>query len=289
MEKLLAEIIFQQLDEQTGTWLKEKGIAVKTESTANQLYLSFAVLPRKTGKHIVALSPEQGKSIETDASGFAIKEWSIDRLSRVWLLLQINSSDKEVYFRKIEQLFLTAEMNELVALYSALPLLAYPESWKHRCTEGIRSNIAIVLEAIMYENPYPEKWLDENEWNQMVLKAFFTDKNIDRITGIDRRANASLANTLFDYAHERWQAGRKVNPQLWRLVRKFINQETFADLQKLYNEGNGVEKKAAVLACSQSEFEPAKQFANQAPEIIIVKTQTTWSSLITEALQHSNN
>jgi hypothetical protein len=289
MEKLLAEIIFQQLDEPTGSWLKEKAIAIHSETAANQLYQSFAMLPRKTGKHPITISTAQEKELSASLPGFSVSGWSIDRLSRVWLLQQINSTDQATFTRKIEQLFLTAEMNELVALYSSLPLLAYPESWKHRCTEGIRSNIALVLEAIMYENPYPEKWLDEGEWNQMVLKAFFTDKNIDRITGIDRRANLALANTLFDYAHERWQAGRNVNPQLWRLVQKFISQDSFADLQKLYKEGNAVEKKAAILACSQSEFEPAKQFAEQAPEISIVKTQTTWSSLITEALQHSNN
>ena len=63
-------------------------------------------------------------------------------------------------------------MNELVALYSALPLLAYPEAWVHRCTEGIRSNIGPVLEAIMIANPYPSENLSEAAWNQVVLKAF---------------------------------------------------------------------------------------------------------------------
>ena len=289
MEKLLADVLFQQLDKSIADWLKEKAEAVKVESAATHLNMAFTIMPRKTGKQIIAIASNQQRSIQASMAGFSIKEWSIDRLSRVWLLLQVNDSDKAIYIQKIEQLFLTAEMNELVALYSALPLLSYPDAWKHRCTEGIRSNIALVLEAIMYENPYPAEWLDENEWNQMVLKAFFTDKNIDRITGIDKRANRRLAATLLDYAHERWQAGRKVNPQLWRLVGKFINQESFGDLQKVYHEGNITEKKAAVLACFQSEYAPAREFANEVSESVSITEDTSWNSLINEPLEHSNN
>jgi hypothetical protein len=84
--------------------------------------------------------------------GFSFQHWTIDRLSRVWLLMQLVSDDKANYISRIENLFLQAEMNEQVALYSSLPLLAYPESWKLRCAEGIRSNIGTVLGAIMYHN-----------------------------------------------------------------------------------------------------------------------------------------
>jgi hypothetical protein len=75
----------------------------------------------------------------------------------------------------------------------------------------------------MYENPYPSKHLDEPAWNQMVLKAFFTEKNVERITGLDERANERLASILVDYAQERQSAHRTVNPQLWRLVEKFVD------------------------------------------------------------------
>ena len=289
MEKLLAEVLFQQLDATTKDWLIEKAAAIRTESAASNLNLAFTVVPRKTGKQTISISGSQEEAIANAGGGSSVRGWTIDRLARTWLLLQVDASDKTAYIQKIEQLFLTAEMNELVALYSSLPLFKYPEAWKHRCTEGIRSNIAVVLEAIMYENPYPEKWLDESEWNQMVLKAFFTDKNINRIQGIDRRANQRLAATLFDYAHERWQAGRKVNPFLWRLVGKFIDQETFGDLQKLYNEGTVIEKKAAVLACSESLYPPAKKFADTAPESALMNGQTSWSNLMNESLRPSNN
>jgi hypothetical protein len=182
-------------------------------------------------------------------------------------------------------------MNELVALYSSLPFLAYPEAWKFRCTEGIRSNIATVLEAIMYDNPYPAGYLDEPAWNQMVLKAFFTEKNVDRISGLDERANKNLANILVDYAHERWAAHRSVDPQLWRLVGKFIDEQNFPDIQKLYADGALPEKKAAALACFETDFAPAKNLLGGVPGLYsaIVEKKLTWTTLAREIKNFSSN
>lgn len=223
IEHVLAEIIRQHADEDQWNWIREKS------SFPTQLNMTFSAIPRKMGKKAITVTPEQDSQIITLCPGFSVNGWTIDRLSRVWLLTQLNSEDKENYIKTIEALYSAAEMNELVALYSSLPLLAYPEAWTFRCTEGIRSNIGTVLEAIMYENPYPSKYLDEPAWNQMILKAFFTDKNVERIIGLDERANKRLATILIDYAHERQAAHRTVNPQLWRLVDKFADVNSITE------------------------------------------------------------
>ena len=157
----------------------------------------------------------------------------MDRLCRVWLLLHINSSDKDKYFHTIENLFLAAEMHEQVALYSALPVLAYPQHWRKRCAEGIRSNIGDVLLSIMCHNTYPSEQLDDAAWNQMVLKAFFTEKPVHQIIGLDERANKELSMILSDYAHERWAAHRTVNPLLWRCAGAFIDENLFSDMERV--------------------------------------------------------
>jgi len=215
-------------------------------------------MPRKTGKKIIYLSPEQAKEIESIQKGLTIQHWSIDRLARVYLLLMLDASDKTSYIQQIENLFLSAEMNELVALYSSLPVLAYPDAWKKRCAEGIRSNIGTVLESIICDNPYPSENLDEAAWNQLVLKAFFTEKPVERIIGLNERGNQNLANTLSDYAHERWAAGRPVHPQLWRCVSRFINEKIFPDIERIAYSTNTSERKAAAWACAESTYVPAK-------------------------------
>lgn len=240
------------------SWLAEK----------RALNTSFVLLPRKTGKAIINITPEQSEQLFAIISGFTIDGWSADRLGRAYLLLNLDSSDQKEYFRSIEALFLAAEIGELVALYSTLPLLAYPEIWVKRCSEGIRSNIGSVLEAIMYQNPYPANNLDQSAWNQLVLKAFFTDKEVGKIIGIDTRANKDLAYILSDYAHERWAAKRQVNPNLWRLVGKFIDDKLFEDIKRLFDDGNLVDRKAGALAIDRSAYEPAKTLLNKYPELV---------------------
>jgi hypothetical protein len=204
--------------------------------------------------------------------------------------MHLDPSDQDKYFKTIENLFLAAEVSELVALYSSLPVLAWPELWKMRCAEGVRSNIGLVLEAIMYHNPYPEKYLDEKAWNQLILKAFFTSKDMIQIPGIDHRANAELALTLTDYAHERWAAKRKINPFLWRFTSKFLDADLLDDLKKVLFEGSLREKQAAALTLVQSGSESALDLLKSYPELLhaIQKNELDWANLASDAENSSN-
>ncbi len=182
----------------------------------------------------------------------------------------------------MENLFLAAEMNEFVALYSSLPVLQYPESFgTAAATEGIRSNIGIVLEAIICNNPYPSEQLSDAAWNQLVMKAFFTDKPIHKIIGLDQRANKELSNMLSDYANERWAASRTVNPQLWRCVGKFIDEKNFPGIQRIYNSPDAIEREAAALACYESDYPAAKELLNQNNSLKsqIESGQLSWDTL----------
>ena len=277
----IESVIRQNLNEESWNWLTDKAGQVRKEKNASALHEAFALISKKTGNKKVETNTPAQTVTGMEPGEIYTRDWPIDRLSRVWLIMQIDPSDKKSYLAKTGNLFSGASMNELVALYSALPILAYPQDWKMRCAEGIRSNIGTVLEAIMYENAYPFHFLDEANFNQMVLKAFFTEKNVDRIIGIDQRANGELAHILFDYAHERWAAGRAVNPQLWRLTGRYINDANFPDLQRLWNNGSEKEKKAAVLACSQSEYEPARLLWEEGGDIKkeIAERRINWHNL----------
>lgn len=262
MSELLLNIIRNNVDESKLTWLFKA-------ASAEEIYKlgqAFVMLPRKIGKSFLHISEIQKKQLEELNLGY-ITTWNIDRLARVWLLGFQSFADAQKSHPVIENLFLAAEVNEAVALYSALPFLNEPESWVKRCAEGIRSNIGSVLEAIMENNPYPSKYLDEAAWNQLVLKAFFTEKDINKINGLDERANERLALTLSDYARERYAAGRKINPQLWRLAGPFINNQIFEAIKIGLNNQDKEEHKAIALAISTSDYEPAKVYISQIPEL----------------------
>lgn len=276
IQKALSAILISNLSADGQNWLES---IIQSADQSNKISQAFVMVPRKTGKSLIQLNEEQKLLIEAAGISY-IRNWTIDRLCRVWLLSTLNAEDPEKLYATIDRLFLSAEMNEAVALYSALPFLAHPEIWVKRCAEGIRSNIGSVLEAIMENNPYPSENLDEAAWNQLVLKAFFTEKNIKLIIGLDKRANLELALTLIDYAKERWAAKRKVNPQLWRLVSKFINAEIFETLKVGLQHYDQIEQRAIALAIAQSDYQPAKDYINTFPELKLVLSEgnLNWDS-----------
>ncbi len=278
LRSMLATIIQQYATPEQYAWLEGKAAIHPTDAT--QLAITLTAIPRKTNKTTLQINKEQLEHISYILPGFTINGWTLSRLCRIWWLMQV-TAEKENYHATIESLFTNAEMNELADMYAAMPVLAYAATWEQRCTEGIRSNIGIVLEAIMYENPYPAIYLAEAAWNQLVLKAFFTDKDINRITGLDERANARLASTLIDYAHERMAARRTVHPQLWRLVARFIDETNFTDIQNLFASDNVTDRNAAVLACSDSSFPPAKDLLETVPHLKneIIERKLTWQNL----------
>lgn len=275
LNQLITDTISNHVTADAFTWLRGKSAIAKP----TELYAAFAAIPRITGKKPIPSDNGLQDQLSTIRTGFTITNWSVDRLARVWLLMQLDATDKEKYFQTISNLFVAADVNEQVALYSSLPVLAYPELWTSRCSEGIRSNIADVLTAIMCNNPYPSENLDEAAWNQLVLKAFFTEKPIEQIVGLDFRRNEKLALTLIDYAHERWAAHRPVNPQLWRLVGPYINESSINDIKKVFASKNEIEREAAALACVGSNYAPAKQLVPPNHAKSISAGELTWNIL----------
>lgn len=259
LNTFLKNILRKNLSADAWRWLEQEGASVQAGGEISRFNIAFVAMPRKTGKHPVAITAVESSELKSLRREFTVSGWTVDRLSRVWLLMQSDTRNEERYKAVIENLYLSAEMGELVALYSSLPVLAYAPSWVKRCAEGIRSNIGQVLEAIICNNPYPSEYLDEAAWNQLVLKAIFTEKPILQIVGLRERMNPPLAKSLSDYAHERWAAGRPVNPLLWICVSPFIDESNFSDIQRVFRSEDEAERHAAALACYESPFAPARQ------------------------------
>lgn len=266
MRRVLAEILHTNLGQAQWEWLEQRRQQFASGQDSTRYTMTYSAIPRFVGKTIIEPEEVLRRSMQEIRRGFTLRAWPADRIARSWWLLHLPTEDSSVYFRSVERLFLAAEMNEQVALYGSLPLLAFPESFTPRCAEGVRTNIGDVFEAVALDNPYPAEYLEEGSWNQLVLKAFFMDVPVNRIQGLDQRANPKLAHMLSDYAHERWAAGRPVNPLLWRPVGPFLDEALYEDMRRLEETGSEVEKKAAVLACRASSFAPARSLAERFPQ-----------------------
>jgi hypothetical protein len=273
---ILDHILSQQLTQPECDWLKEK-----SAGSALDIMTAFVSAPRFLARNTVSPATEDALDLTEAYPGFSIQNWDTVRLSRVWLLTCLDSSVEEAYVRHIETLFDTAEMNELVALYSALPLLAYPKEWLFRATEAVRSNVGDVFDSLVIHNPYPAQYFSELAWNQLVLKTIFNDKPIHGIVGLEERANAKLALMLSDFAHERWAAGRSVAPEVWRLTPGFMNETLVEDMKVLFGSGNEYNRQAAALACFHSDHHAAQQLLNHYPELKkrIEQKELSWADL----------
>lgn len=216
MAVLLGKLLQRHLAPEQWAWADEQ-----VAQAGNGLNSAFGLAPRKTGRHPVQLNEADAQALHAIRKGFHPVGWDTTHLFRVWLLLHLPTQFEEAYRLSIGRLFRTAEMNEQVALYSALPLLAYPEEWRLQCAEGVRSNILDVLRAIICNNPYPAEQLDEGAWNQLVLKAFFVGLPPEEIEGLEERLNQKLVDTLQDYADERRAAGRSIHSRIPELITFF--------------------------------------------------------------------
>lgn len=278
MQQLLFKLLKENTDEQAVQWLKKQLDRYQEQQKISAFNLTFTAMPRFMGKNAIDTKESALAAIQALRPGLDLTGWTTDRLARSWWLLQLPVAEKAVYVAQLTNLFKAAEMNEQVALYGSLPLLAYPEAFVRQAAEGVRTNIGVVFDAIVLHNPFPSEYMDEAAWNQVVLKAFFMGRPVNQIIGLDERANKALASILSDYAHERWAAGRTVDPLLWRPVGPFIDEAILPDLQRLFRSEDELDQKAAALACSHSTYGPAMKLLEQYPiyEAAIEKKTLRW-------------
>lgn len=267
-------------------WLSLQVDNLATDPNPGLVARLFTSLPRQLTSDKNATSISIVGALEC-ANGLplVVKDWTLVRLARVWVLACISQLDETAYTQLIERLFKYGDMEELVALYSALPVYHYPEAWQLRCKEGIRSNIGTVRHAVMVNNSYPAQFLDDEAWNQLVLKAFFTEEDIPRITGLKRRNNLRLAQALTDYAYERYAAQREINPMLWILVGPFMDDRAFDLMERIMAETDlTIEQRAIAYSFRLSDHDRARQYLNEKdfPDAFLAPDDTPWEAWETD-------
>jgi len=264
--ELLVRWLVRQLSPEAMTWLEKSLAQLRTSGKDADLYMAVSLAARKAGKADLALSEADVRDAQAARAGWDPRGWSADQAARVALLLSLDN-DPGRLSRCLDQLCITADVSELAAFYRGLPLYPDPPRYLARATEGLRTNMKNVFEAIAHRNPYPSEQFPEAAWNQMVLKAVFIGLALWPIANLDRRANAALARMLRDYAHERWAAGRPVSPELWRCVGPHANEAMLQDLEKVLGQGTEPERKAAALALHASRDPAAAALLRHSPDL----------------------
>jgi len=275
---LLARWLAEQLPIEARTWLETWDARVQSSGREVDLYVAVSLAARKVGKADLELSDADLREARTSRPGWDPRTWSLDQAARVLLVLALQD-DPARLARYLEQLCNTADVSELAAFYRGLPL--YPDQPRYvaRATEGLRTNMKNVFEAIAHRNPYPSEQFSEAAWNQMVLKTLFVGSPLWPIVGLDRRGNPKLARMLCEYAHERWSAGRAVSPELWRCVGPHASGSMLSDLDRVLINGTERERLAVALSL-RGVSEPAAKLLHANPGLVAASRGLSWERLV---------
>ena len=224
-------------------WLGKSRQALLDGASERKFFMAYSAVSRH-------FSHEPLGAVDGDGlrEGWRPDRWVQSEAARAVLLLSVQVADADEFRTLCDKLCASADANETVAFYRALPILPHPEAHVARCAEGVRTNMSSVFCAVAHDNPYPSEHLDEIAWNTMVLKALFIEVALAPMVGLDERANPRLMRMLCDYAHERWAASRTVSPELWRCVGPFADEAALADLRHVIETGNEEERRAAEAA-----------------------------------------
>jgi len=279
--EFLKELLIRQLHGSASQWLSTRLESLQQNPQRRDLYLTFSAVPRFLGKGQLELTGEDLKQAENIRKGFNLTGWTVPQAARVLIVCSYSYSNPESFIEVLDQLFGAAEVSELVALYSALPVLPYPEKLKARASEGIRTNMSVVFDAVVLNNPYPSEYLNEEAWNQMVLKALFMERPLYRIYGLERRSNLNLSKMISNYAHERWVAGRSTSPEMWRPIGDQGTISIYQDLERLVSMDDPDQQAAAVLAARALNTRESQAFLDQNYSLAqqVSKKNTTWDEI----------
>jgi hypothetical protein len=191
-------------------WLLPRLEALTEESFS----LVYSGAGRRLGGALV--EPSEADAARLAAAGVRLpRGWPLNAVCRAALLASLCSQlDPASRLRVAASVFKTGDNEERAALLQALSLLPEPESFVALAIDACRTHVQSVFEAIACENPYPARHFPEHNFNQMVLKAFFTGVAIRRIEGLAERRSPELVRMAEAYASERRAAGRSVPADL---------------------------------------------------------------------------
>ena len=91
LRALFKNILAANVSADVLNWLLQKG----------NFNTQFVLVPRKTGKASLHVSEDEARQLNALIPGFSLNGWSVDMLGRAYLLLELDETDTEEYFRKI--------------------------------------------------------------------------------------------------------------------------------------------------------------------------------------------
>lgn len=192
-------------------WLEDAVEAARGDGSV--LGKSFPAVGRRVGREI--LRPDDSGSPGPAKD----HDWTVDDAGRALLLLAVGDGA----WNELEDLYRFGDAAERRAVLRSLPLLPAgdigTDTGLRLVDDAVRTNDPRLIAAAL--NPYALERLDEDAFNQAVLKCVFVGVPLTGLEGLAERATPSLSRMLAGYVRERVAAGRDVPADVWPLVEAY--------------------------------------------------------------------
>ncbi len=166
--------IARTADDRGIAWFRGAVDELSHASGDRALGIAIGLAPRRLGKAGLALGADDLARAAALRNGLDPAGWSVDQLARVALMVA-SYRDDAAFAASLDRFCATAEINELIALCLGFAIYPVTAPIEPRAREAIRSGMKPVFEALAHRNPYPAEVFAEDHWNQMIVKAVFTD------------------------------------------------------------------------------------------------------------------
>lgn len=258
-------------------WLQETlQILAASDQVIDDLGLYSAMAKRKLGN----VELKNTAVIDTTFSPLDIRRWTSADTARLILLMTAIERNLELAEDTILSYYKMGDESERIALVRGLIFFAPGEYLTKLALDVGRTNNLEVLAALTLDNPYPACFYSEQAFNQMVLKALFLGLAIERIDGIEQRANPDLTRMCENYALERELAGRTVPTDIWLAIGPFASKTGRQQMIEYLNHENVSHRYYCALALAQRLSQDASLTA-----ILKQRLETEQEPMIRKLLQ----
>jgi hypothetical protein len=206
--QLIEALVLRSAEPNAARWFEDH-VATKGVS-ATRFRAAFAGAGRRLGESAPQLQSSDTTQLER-AGVAAPAQWTLPMFARAAFLLRtLDALPSGEHVEFVREIYRRGDFLEQAALLQTLMLMPDPARFVNIAVESCRTNVRDVFEAIACENRYPATYFADANFNQLVIKAFFTGVAVERIVGLERRKSDELRRMAADYASERRAAGRAV-------------------------------------------------------------------------------
>jgi hypothetical protein len=239
---------------------------------------AFVATGRRLGRGpLAAREPLAGPDDAVPTRG-----WSVDDAGRAALLVAAAAGSPDDLAALVDELYRQGDSREKRAVVRSLSLLPEAGRFAPLALDAGRTNETDLFAALACDNPFAARHYGEPEFNKLVMKAAFVGAPLDRISGLDRRANPELARMAIDHVSEQEAAARRFPPDIWLLVAPHMSPAALARMIGYLNHAAADMRRGAARGLGRAGQTRARPFLS---ERAAIETDDNVRAAIAQALE----